>query len=262
MSVVRMLIGLYPAPFRDQWGRDLEVEARAAGWRGWPNLLVGALNLWLHPAVWPAESPARRRRRAAALAVSVTAVVWFLFYAITELDGRANRWAVTASIPTCCAALILLGLVLVSPLPEPSLRAGVMLLRRGLRHLAGPVGLGVLLLAWAFGAVPGGEHSALQPPLIAAWWFAVALGAVGLCRAFISLDPELVTPPSATRLRVGIVVLTVGAVLTGVALLRFALVSEGIDVPSAIAGTALLLLSAAFPATLHDLNQLPAADPP
>jgi hypothetical protein len=40
MNVARTLVSLYPRPFKERWGAALEGDARAAGWRCWPNALV------------------------------------------------------------------------------------------------------------------------------------------------------------------------------------------------------------------------------
>jgi hypothetical protein len=257
--VIRVLVGLYPSAFRREWGSDVEIEARAAGWRCWPNLLLGAVGLWLHPTVWPARSQVERRSRAADLAVAVTVCVWFLVHAATELDDPLNRWAPGSVAITGCAGLILLGLVLITPRPVVTVAAVIMVMRCAARQFAVPAGLGLGVVFSVHGGVHDVESSPLRPLLIAAWWFTLALGSVGVCRTFAGLDPDLVVPPSELRLWLGLAVLACAAILAGLTLLRFSLVTGVMDLPSAITGVGLLLLSAAFPTTLNDLRQLPSS---
>lgn len=87
----RVLVALYPPAFRDRWGRELTDEVERTGWRSWPRLLVAVAAMWLHPAIWPADSAIERRRRAAGLGVVVTAAGWLAAHAVLESSELRMR---------------------------------------------------------------------------------------------------------------------------------------------------------------------------
>jgi hypothetical protein len=47
VNVARILVSLYPRPFKEHWGAALEGDAQTAGWRSWPNVLVSLLDMWI-----------------------------------------------------------------------------------------------------------------------------------------------------------------------------------------------------------------------
>jgi hypothetical protein len=134
------------------------MEAQAAGWKAWPNLVAGIAGMWLHPAIWPAESRAQRQQRAATMAITVAAACWFLTHAATELDtllstGVARSWPMSV-----CTLLMLLGLVLVAPRPRLTFNAATTVLRRVVSRFAAPAILGAGVVAGVLataGTLPG-----------------------------------------------------------------------------------------------------------
>lgn len=229
MSVEARLVRLYPAAFRRAWGPDVETEARAAGWRSWPSLVAGVVDMWLHPAIWPARSTAERRARVTTALVAVGLAGWLVGHAGAEQHALPGH--------TACTTLLLLGLGLAAPWP----RALVATARRVAHLLAAPALLGAAAVAMA--------RSDLPPPaavtVLATWWMALGIGAVQVCRVLASLGPDALVPPSPVRLRAAGHAL-VAALATAGALF---LVTGDVS-----AATGVLLLAAVGVGTLRDLE--------
>ncbi|HET9168107.1 MAG TPA: hypothetical protein VFN97_01690 [Actinospica sp.] len=254
MNPVRLLLRLHPAAFRERWGAALEAEASAAGRRSWPGLLASAAGLWLHPVVWPAESAAQRRHRAAAAAFTLTLATWLVGRAGTTNDPRLTWHAHRALNIAECAALMLLGTLVIMPLPRPTPRALAALLRRSLRALAAPAALAVAGLVFVNAAHPA-AHSATRLLVTATYWFTLALGAVQAARIVGTVSTSAVTPPRPTRLRLGIAVLAIGCALTAWISLSSTVTGHGFDAVSAAAGSGMLMLTAWFLSLLRDVNE-------
>jgi hypothetical protein len=193
MTASRLLLRLYPPAFRERWGEDLCAEADRAGWRYWPNLVTGALDLWLHPAIWPTAWPAQRNSRTAALAILVTTACWLVAHLTTEPGARAYAIALDA-----CSLVLAAGLALLTPLPR--VRALDRLLVRSVRLLTVPVLLGAAAVLTV--------HVVPHLAGLVAWWTAWGLVLIQGARAVAGLGPDVVVPPSLTRTRLGVAVLT------------------------------------------------------
>ncbi|MFC0039184.1 hypothetical protein [Actinomadura rayongensis] len=256
MTPARLLAALYPPPVRERWGPGLEDEIRAAGRRSWPDALLRAADLWLHPAVWPARSPAERRLRASAMAVTVTALCWFVTHVATETDdalgGTGRSAALTASTLGMAA-----GLALIVPLPRPAALAAFA--RHATVRGAPPAALAALAVAVVHTSGPTAGHTAGVPgwargAVLACWWTALALGALQCCRLVTVLGADAVVAPRPARLRLGVLVLLAataadaGAVLAHVA-------GAGPDPSAALAGAALALLAPLLLTPLRDLRR-------
>lgn len=205
MTVAYWLVRLYPVAFRERWGADLAEEARRSGPRSWPNLLVNAADVWLHPTVWPARSPVQRQSRATAMAVMVTCVGWFVAHLTVE-DTRGFPRALDV-----CAALVVVGLLLVAPRPAPSALATIG--GRLLHRLAGPAALGVVVVAVVHGT-DGPFTSPIRLALLICWWGSWTWAVVQVARTVADLDPDQAVHPPTFRL--GIRVLAAAAAATGV----------------------------------------------
>jgi hypothetical protein len=193
MSISGALLRLYPAAFRERWGEDLRAEADRAGWRSWPNLVTGALDMWLHPAIWPTSWPAQRNSRTAAMAILVTTACWLVAHLTTEPGSHAYTAARNA-----CALVLAAGLALLAPLPR--IRALGTLFLRSARMFAGPVLLGAAAVL--------AQHIAPHPLVLIAWWAGWALALIQGSRVVARLGPDVVIPPSLSRTRLGVAVLT------------------------------------------------------
>ncbi|MEA5362960.1 hypothetical protein VA596_25750 [Amycolatopsis sp., V23-08] len=201
MTVVRWLVRLYPRAFRERWGADLAADAGASDWA---DLLVGAADAWLHPAVWPARSAAQRQARVTAMAVIVTGIGWFAVHLIVE-DGRG-----LSRVLDVCAVAVVAGLGLVAPRPNP---ATLMALgRRLVRGLAGPAVLGLIVVA-----VVHATNGSFAPPvrltLLLCWWGAWGLAVIQVGRAVAGIGPVPAVPPR--RFRLGVRVLATAAAAIG-----------------------------------------------
>lgn len=204
MTVAQWLVRLYPRPFRERWGADLTAEARLSGPRSWPNLLIGAADLWLHPTVWPARSPVQRQSRATAMAMTVTCVGWFAAHLTVE-DSRGFPWALDI-----CAVSVVAGLLLAAPRPAPSALAAIG--RRLLRRLAGPALLGVAVVAVVH-STDGQFTSPIRLVLLVCWWGSWGSAVIQVARTVADLEPDPAGQPPSFR--VGIRVLAAAAAATG-----------------------------------------------
>jgi len=253
MSLTRVLLRLHPAPFRERWGPELEADAQAAGRRSWSNLLASAIDMWLHPVVWPAESASQRHHRAAAMALAVTLTIWFIGRAATTNDSLLSWHAHRAWNMADCVALMLLGVVLILPLPRPTWNAVTTLLRKSFQALAAPAILGVGGLLFVRHAHPAALSTA-RLLVTASYWLTLALGTIQVGRIVGTISTSVVTPPSPARLRLGIGILAVGGALASWISLSSVVAGSGFDIVSAAAGGCLLILTCMFISLLRDLS--------
>lgn len=247
MTAASVLARLYPVAFREQWGPDLEAEIAAAGWRSWPNTLLGIADMWLHPGLWPAGSRAERQLRTTTLAISLTALCWFVAHLGVETDGTLSRGVGHSAVLAAGVALMLAGLVLIAPLPKP----GAGLLRALTRAAAVRFALPALLAAIVVVAVRlvDVQHPPLllRGVLLAAWWTAIAVGTARASLIAADLGARFVVPPRPGRLRIGTWVLIAGAATEAATLLGSSL-SRGADLPAlGIAALSLALVPAFVP---------------
>jgi hypothetical protein len=254
MTIAGLLVRLYPRPFRDRWGPDLEADAHQVGWRSWPNLAAHLIDLWLHPTIWPADSPAQRRGRAAAMAIMVAVLGWFVARLSTGEGARMYTTMLRG-----CALLVLLGLALTTPRPRLTASAMTTVLRRVARHLAGPLLLGACVVITVHAKVLP-HVSAVRLAVLTCWWSAWALAVIQSCRVLPGLTPVAVVPPPHVRLRLGIWALAAAAATAGTTVLVFSLAGEHPHPLTAALGTTLLILTVTFMTTLDDLRHQPIAD--
>ncbi|MBR7827854.1 hypothetical protein KDK95_16160 [Actinospica sp. MGRD01-02] len=254
MNPVRLLLRLYPAAFRERWGAALEADASAAGRRSWPGLLASAADLWLHPVIWPAASASQRRHRAAAAAFTLTLATWLVGRAGTANDPRLTWRAHRALNVAECAAFMLLGAIMIMPLPRPTRQAVTALLRRTLQALAAPAVLLFAELILVHFLRPA-AHSAAHLAFTALYWFTLALGALQAARIVGTVSSSAVTPPRPARLRLGIAVLATGCALTAWISLSSTVTGHGLDAVSAATSGGMLMLTAWFLSILRDVNE-------
>jgi short-chain Z-isoprenyl diphosphate synthase len=233
VSPAGVLLRLYPRPVRDRWGPDLEAELRGADPFPWPSTLLGIADMWLHPALWPAGSRSERRRRAAVAGVVAAAVCWFALHDPWLPHRAASSWPMAVS-----TALVPIGLLILVPCPYLSVRTVMTVTGRAVLLLGPPA-----VLAAASSALVSG------PALAAALWTARVGGAVQGCRFVAGLDTGLVLPARPWRLRLGLTVLAAAALAPFPVLVR---ASGANPLPGAV----LLLVTAAFAATLADVRHL------
>lgn len=251
MSMVR----LYPIAFRQRWGDELEAELRAAGWRAWPGLLVGILDMWLHPALWPAESRELRRTRVAAMAIAVTVAGWLVAHLITE-QGSAGY----ARVLDGCALGVVVGLGLAAPRPRLSWRTFAAVWRHAVRRLGAPVILGAAVLLVVHIGLADRASLPVRVVVLTGWWTTWALGVVQGCRILVHLEPELFVPPRPVRSQWGVGVLAATTAVAAATTLVFATASAHSPGLATVAGFGLLGSTAVVAAALHDLRHVPVGE--
>ncbi|MCW2917428.1 MAG: hypothetical protein JWN52_5496 [Actinomycetia bacterium] len=250
MSHARILVRMYPESFKNRWGPDLEAEILHAGWRSWPNTVVGIADTWLHPAIWPARSHAQRQLRMTTMAITLTATCWFISHLVTELDAPLSREVGHSQLLSMGTNLMMVGLLLVAP--RPRLMAGVTaaVLRGAARRFAVPLTLSAAVAIAAHAGVNATTPALLRSCLLACWWTALALGAVQTCRIATDLGAQLIAPPQPWRLRAGTSILALGSAMTAANVLGFSF-TPAADLPATLAGLALLALVPAFTVVLR-----------
>jgi hypothetical protein len=257
MKLTRSLIRMYPAPFRERYGAAIEDEAAARGWRAWPNLLVGAVDMWLHPSVWPADSTAQRLHRAITMAAATAASSWYVGHLVTE---RANDVSLPERAFTLCGLLMALGFALTVPRPRWNIAALAALVRLAAGRLVAPAALAVLVIA----ALQAHPHALFTDSgkrlLLALWWAAQGLFLVQGCRFVAGLDEELTRPPSRRRLHAGMSVLAAAGLLAGGLLIGFAIRASDIQPLDLAGGLCLLLLTVGPVVTARDVRSLPVGE--
>jgi hypothetical protein len=240
VSVEEWLVRLYPTAVRRVWGADLQAEARAAGWRSWPDLARGAADMWLHPATWPARLPAQRRGRIGTLAVTLGLTGWLIGHAVAEQDLRLAT--VGHGLIQIGSAMLLLGLVLVAPRPRASVATCV----RAARLLAPSALLGAAVVAVANLDNAAALPAPVRAVILTCWWAALGTGALNVCRLVAAIQTVAVAP-SPTRLRAGLLILATA--LIGGAVVPL---SAGPSMPAVLGAGGLLLTAAGCVANLRD----------
>ncbi|MGZ0147732.1 hypothetical protein ACXJJ3_11740 [Kribbella sp. WER1] len=247
MSGPEVLVRLYPRVFRERWGAELAGEVDRGGWRGVPRLVWAIGGMWLHPAIWPADSGAERRRRVAALAVVVTAAGWLTAHAVLELTGAVPRGLARSWILTVFDTMTFVGFLLALPIPR--LRSVVQLAVLAARRIALPVAIGAGVVA--------AVHSELAVPtvvklaVVAAWWVALMMVAGQVIRTVADVDLAAVALPGPGRLRVGLWTTAAGLAGSGLTILT----ASG-NLPGVLGGATVLALAAAVNGTVHDLAEV------
>ncbi|WP_329571604.1 hypothetical protein [Kitasatospora sp. NBC_01266] len=257
MRLHQLLVRLYPGAFRERWGEALEAETRAAGWRSWPGLVLTMADLWLHPLLWPADSRLQRGQRAATLAVAAALVSAGLGQLAAEqgapLTARiGGHWPATAWL-----ALLVLGLLLVAPLPRLTGTTALLLAEVAVRRLTGPALLGAGALAAAHLGPSALAPCPWRDAVLAARWGAIATGGVQGCRILASLTAPVLVAPRSGRLRLGLGTLAAATTLAGALVLGCAATHPHPGPLAVAAGAALLLPAWTLARTLRDLRSVP-----
>jgi hypothetical protein len=254
VNLTRVLVRLYPVPFRRRWGDALESEAGLAGWRAWPGLVVGLADMWLHPTIWPARDPAERRGRAASTAIAVAAAVWLILHAVAEQNIPLPVQPRRAILNGCVTAMVL-GVVLVTPRPRLARPALTALPGMVLRRLAGPGLLAGAVVAAVRFAPDTVVTEPWRPIGLACWWLALGLGAVQTCRIVAALDT---VAPHPVRLRAGLCLLIGATAAAGSTIVGYAVSHGRVDPLALVVGAAMALLVSTHSLTLRDLHQVRA----
>ncbi len=253
MSMAEILSGLYPPAIRERWGEDISREVSTAGVRAWPNTLVGAVRLWLHPSDWPETATGQTRR--------VLTVALFAVTATTALVLRANASSATLTadlhrpLASAWLALLLLAVVLAAPLPVPRVHLLRGLVAVAVRALAAPVVALAALLLLAWSGVPDRATGLGDVVLAGYYWLTLGFVAQRLC-LLVARVAAMVTLPTTRRLTAALVCLGAGLGLAASQSL-VSLVRAGND-PGRIAPmVAFVVLATVAGVTAQDLRTAP-----
>lgn len=201
MSAATVLTGLFPPAVRDRWGADLRDEVDSAGIRSWPDTLVGAARLWLHPSDWPESQAGETRRVLTVMSFTIAAGTALVLRTVTPSSTLTAD--VRHPVTSLWLGLLVLGLVLAAPLPPlqgDRLRRLVVMAARTLAAPAAAV-LSMFALAWS-GLVrdlTGMAHVALT----ACYWLMLGFVSLRGC-ALVARTARSVSLPSSRRLSVAL----------------------------------------------------------
>lgn len=250
MSAAALLTLLYPPAVRERWGEDIRYEVTASGIRSWPDTLLGAARLWLHPGDWPETVTGQTRR-----------VLTVALFALTAATGLLLRSAepsttFTADIRHPATSLwlapLLLGTVLAAPLPPLRGRALRRLTAEAARTLAPPAAAVTALCLTAWSGLA--DHLA-DGAAVLYYWLTLGFVAVRLC-ALVARLTRTAPPPSTRRLSAALLYLGTGLALAAgqnlLAVLRTT--PQGSLTDSLVLG----LLAAAAISAGHDLRRTKA----
>lgn len=197
-TTARLLTALYPPAVRERWGAELSRAVAEAGIRAWPDTVVGAVRLWLHPAEWPETSAGQTRRVMTVTMFALTAATGLLLRTVSPSATLTADLGHPAT--SLWLAPLLLGIVLAVPLPPLRGAALRRLTAVAARTLAAPAlaVLAMFLLAWT--GVPEMVGTPLAgAALVSSYWLTLGFVALRLCTLVARITPTA-APPSARRL--------------------------------------------------------------
>lgn len=248
MNVATFLTRLYPPAVRQCWGDDLRREVASSGPISWPDTVLGAARLWLHPTDWPEAIKGETRR--------VSTIMLFTIAAATGLVLRTipSSTTLTADVHRPVASLwlapLVLGLLFAAPLP--------VLGRAALRHLAGaalrmllaPAVAVAALFALAWSGVADHVTGVADTTVLAYYWLTLAFVVWRMCALLARVSHTLLMP-SSRRLAVALLAIGTGAALAaGQNLLSV----SGLDPAVVLQSATLGLLAGVALRTGHDLR--------
>lgn len=206
MSAAALLTRLYPPAVRERWGTEIGHEVTVSGVRSWPDTLVGAGRLWLHPGDWPETVPGQTRRVLTVAAFTVAAVTALL------LRAAAPPAAPARPVTTLWLALVLAGAVAAAPLPPLRRPAWRTVTGDAVRVLAAPAAAVLSMLLVANSGLAEHPTGAARVVLIGWYWSTLAFTAARLC-AFVARLARTWRTPARGRIRGALLLIGAGLVL-------------------------------------------------
>jgi hypothetical protein len=250
MNAATLLIRLYPPAVCERWGEDIRHEVSASGIRSWPDTLVGAARLWLHPGDWPETFTGQTRR-----------VLTVALFALTAATGLLLRSAEPSTVltadlhhPATNLWLIphLLGIVLAAPLPPLSGEALRSLTAAAVRTLAAPITALVILCLMAWSGMAEHLTGLADAVAVTYYWLVLGFVALRLC-VLVARITRTATLPTTRRLSAAL--LHIGAGLALAASQSLLAAVRTAPHPGSLAeSTALGLLAAAAISAGRDLR--------
>lgn len=256
MSMVDRLVRLYPRPFQAQWGADIRASTVRA--HDVPGLALGIVDMWLHPAVWPADTRQRRLNRVCVAAVALAMASWLLSHLLAETDGHLVADAAREAGLATSAVAIAVGAVLVAPWPRGEAAMIRWLAAELVKRLTIPVVVGAAAALFAR-TVATSAPMALRLVILVCWYLAIAGALFQTCRILATMDPTRSRVPSTTRVHAGMALLTTATAATAAMVLSFAATTRTEVALPAIAGVALAALTLLAVSTTRDLAMVTSA---
>jgi hypothetical protein len=210
MSAATVLTSLFPPAVRDRWGADLRDEVDRSGIRSWPDTVLGAVRLWLHPSVWPETQGGETRR--------VLVVMFFAIVAGTALVLRTvtPSSTLTADFHHPATSLwlvsLVLGLALATPLPPRQGDQFRRLVATAARTLVAPAAAVAGLLALAWSGLTVRLTGVADVALMAYYWLTLGFVALRMCTLVARTTPT-VALPSRRRLSIALLLIGTGLIL-------------------------------------------------
>jgi hypothetical protein len=179
MTAATLLTRLYPPAVRERWGEDIRHEVAACGVRCWPDTLLGAARLWLHPGDWPETCAGQTRRVLTVALFTLTAATGLL------LRSASPSPTFTADVHHPATSLwlapLLLGIGLAAPLPPLNGAALRSLTASAVRTLAAPTAAVVALCLTAWSGTAAHLTGLADTAAVAYYWLTLAFVALRLC---------------------------------------------------------------------------------
>ncbi|WP_217553721.1 hypothetical protein [Streptomyces sp. GbtcB6] len=251
MNAATLLTRLYPPAVRERWGDDISHEVSASGIRSWPDTLVGAARLWLHPGDWPETVTGQTRR-----------VLTVALFALTATTGLLLRSAepsttLTADIRHPATSLwlapLLLGIALATPHPPLRGEALRRLTAAAIRTLAAPTAAVVALCLIAWSGMADHLTGFADAAAVLYYWLTLGFVALRLCTLVARIART--TPLPSTR-RLSAALLYIGTGLALAASQNLLAVLRTVPHPGSLTETLTLgLLAAATFSVSHDLRR-------
>lgn len=241
---------LYPPAVRERWGAEISRQVSESGIRSWPDALLGAARLWLHPGDWPETSDGQTRQVLAVALFAVTAITALLVRAVGQpvLSGSLRHPATSLWL-----APILLGTALAAPAPQLRWRALRGLATVAARTLAGPAIAVAVVIVTAHAGVLHHPAGHARIGLVAGYWAVLSYTALRLC-TLIARYARTAHPPTTRRLRSASTLIGAGLSLAAAQSL-IPLIRSAPGTGTLTLALALSLLAAATITAAHDLRQ-------
>ena len=245
-----LMAALYPPAVRERWGTEISRQVSESGIRSWPDALLGAARLWLHPGDWPETSDGQTRQVLAVALFAVTAVTALLVRAADQPAVLTARLG--PPVTSLWLAPILLGAGLAAPAPPLRWRALRELATVAARTLAGPAIAVAAMIVTAHAGVFHHPAGHARIGLLAGYWAVLSFTAQRLCilTARYARTAQL---PTTRRLRASATLIGAGLSLAaGQSLIPLIRTTPGTG--SLTLALALSLLAAATITAAHDLR--------
>ncbi|WP_369392914.1 hypothetical protein AB5J72_39040 [Streptomyces sp. CG1] len=251
MNAATLLTRLYPPAVRERWGADINHEVSASGIRSWPDTLVGAVRLWLHPGDWPETCTGQTRRVLTVALFGLTAATGLL------LRSAEPSTTLTADVHHPAGSVwlvpLLVGVGLAVPLPPLRLAALRRLTAAAVRALAAPAAAVLTLCLTAWSGLADHVTGPADAAMVLFYWLTLGFVALRLCTVVAHVT-RTAALPTTRRLATALLSLGTGLALAAgqnlLALVRTA------PHPDSLTGTlALSLLAAAAIGAGRDLRR-------